>query len=73
VHVLKLLRDAQAEGLVVRAGGGQDVAFTPRLAEAVRDFFATLFLYVARSVRTTCNGMASASSGAGRSVIPGPA
>jgi hypothetical protein len=60
VHVLKLLRDAEADGLIARAGSSQDIAFTPRLAEAVRDFFATLFLYTARSVRTTHDELASA-------------
>jgi hypothetical protein len=60
VHVLKLLRDAEAEGLIVRAGSSQEIAFTPRLVEAVRDFFATMFLYVARSVRMARTEMTSA-------------
>jgi hypothetical protein len=60
VHVLKLLRDAEVEGFIARAGSSQEIAFTPRLVEAVRDFLATMFLYVARSVRMARTEMASA-------------
>lgn len=48
-HVLKLIRDAEAAGLVARRG--DRVLFKPALAEGVQDFFATMYLFFAASAR----------------------
>ena len=48
-HVLKLLRDAEAAGLIARSA--DRVLFKPALAEGARNFFATMFLYYAGSAR----------------------
>jgi hypothetical protein len=46
-HVLTLLRDAEAQGLLVRGGPGMgEVRFLPLGRDAVAEFFATLFLYL---------------------------
>lgn len=51
-HVLTLLRDAAAEGLIERAGSQSDhIRILPRLAEAMRDMFAALYLYYADCAR----------------------
>jgi hypothetical protein len=48
-HVLKLLRDAEQDGFIRRVGtSGEQVVLLPRLREATQDFFATVFLFVAR-------------------------
>jgi DNA-binding MarR family transcriptional regulator len=49
-HVLKLLRDAQREGFLQRTGDRSDrVVLLPRVHEGAQMFFATMFLYLARS------------------------
>jgi DNA-binding MarR family transcriptional regulator len=51
-HVLKLIRDAAAEGLIERTGqDGDHVVIRPRLAEAAQNFFATMFLLFADCAR----------------------
>lgn len=50
-HVLKLLRDAEALGFVARGGAnGEQILVQPALAEAIQDFIATVFLFLARCV-----------------------
>lgn len=52
-HVLKLLRDAEALGFVVRGGAnGEQILVQPALADAILDFIATVFLFLAQCVRT---------------------
>lgn len=58
-HVLKLLREAEAQGLIARRG--DRVLFKPALTEGARNFFATMFLYYAGSARE-----ALAANGQGR-------
>lgn len=49
-HVLKLLRDAEREGFLQRTGDRNDrVVLLPRVREGAQTFFATMFLYLARS------------------------
>ncbi len=49
-HVLTILRDAEAVGLLVRSGAASnEVAILPRGREALERLFATLFLYLAQS------------------------
>ena len=51
-HVIALLRDAEAAGLLERLGlGGAQVQLSPRLLEDLERFFATVFLFNARSAR----------------------
>ncbi|KAB2941977.1 MAG: hypothetical protein K8F92_18775 [Hyphomicrobium sp.] len=45
-HVIKLINDAAAEGLLERAGA-QGIILKPRLSDAVHDFFAIGFLFLA--------------------------
>jgi DNA-binding MarR family transcriptional regulator len=52
-HVLRLLRAAEAEGLIKRTTGAQEtVTLTPPLARALRESVAMLFLFYARCART---------------------
>ena len=49
-HVLTLLRDAENEGFLQRTGDRNDrVVLLPRVREGLQMFFATMFLYLARS------------------------
>lgn len=49
-HVLTLLRDAEELGLLVRGGpANNEVAFLPPGREALENFLATMFLYLAES------------------------
>ncbi len=49
-HVLTLLRDAESEGFLQRTGDRLDrVVLLPRVREGLQTFFATMFLYLARS------------------------
>jgi DNA-binding MarR family transcriptional regulator len=49
-HVLTLLRDAESEGFLQRAGDRHDrIVLLPRVREGLQMFFATMFLYLARS------------------------
>lgn len=48
-HVLTILRDAEAEGLLTRGGpANSKVTILPRGREALEMFFATLFLYLSQ-------------------------
>jgi DNA-binding MarR family transcriptional regulator len=48
VHVRTLLRDAEAAGLIARAGeNGSRIMIRPELANAAKIFFASIILYVA--------------------------
>ena len=62
-HVLKLLRDAEAAGLITRSG--DRVLFKPALAEGARNFFATMFLYYAGSAREAMAAAKPAGKAAG--------
>jgi hypothetical protein len=43
-HILRLIRDAESAGLMTRLGEkGEQIAFAPKLREAIRDFFAAMF------------------------------
>jgi AraC-like DNA-binding protein len=43
-HVLRLIRDAEAEGLMTRTGEkGEQIFFAPRLQESIKSFFAATF------------------------------
>jgi DNA-binding MarR family transcriptional regulator len=49
-HVVTLLRDAESEGFLQRTGDRHDrVILLPRVREGLAMFFATMFLYLARS------------------------
>jgi DNA-binding MarR family transcriptional regulator len=49
-HVLTLLRDAESERFLQRAGDRHDrVVLLPRVREGLQMFFASMFLYLARS------------------------
>jgi hypothetical protein len=49
-HVLTLLRDAESEGFLQRARDRHDrVVLLPRVREGAQMFFASMFLYLARS------------------------
>lgn len=48
-HVLKLIRDAEAQGLIARHG--DRIEIKPELANGARNFFATMFLYYAGCAR----------------------
>jgi CRP-like cAMP-binding protein len=56
-HVLRLLREAAAQDLLVR---GATVTFTPRLAEAFRQGVALLFLFFAHCARAALAETAAA-------------
>jgi hypothetical protein len=48
IHVRTLLRDVEAQGLIERTGrGGSHVLIRPVLADAVKNFFAAMFLFAA--------------------------
>ncbi len=51
-HVLTMLRDAEAQGLLARCGAANDeIAFLPRGREALETFLANVFLYQAACAR----------------------
>ncbi|MDI1344715.1 MAG: hypothetical protein PSV22_11525 [Pseudolabrys sp.] len=51
-HVLKLIRDAAAAGLITRIGAdGDHIMIQPRLADAAQNFFATMYLLFADCAR----------------------
>lgn len=58
-HVVKLVRDAERQGLVARSGGG--LTILPPLADGVQTFFASMYLFFA-----ACAREALAASGQGR-------
>jgi hypothetical protein len=52
-HVIALLRDAEAAGLLERIGaGGAQVRLSPRLLDNLQSFFAAVYLFNAQCVRT---------------------
>jgi len=58
-HVLRLLRDAEDAGFLVRVGAGKDsIELQAKLTQAALDMFATMFLYQADSARTAMMEMA---------------
>jgi hypothetical protein len=57
-HVLKLIRDAAADGLIERTGqNGDHVVIQRRLADAAQNFFATMFLLFADCARGAMRGL----------------
>jgi hypothetical protein len=48
-HVLKLIRDAEEQGLIARSG--DRVVIKPGLAEGAQKFFATMYLFFAACAR----------------------
>jgi hypothetical protein len=50
-HVIKLLNDAAADGLVDRSRGN-GIVLLPRLSEAVHEFFAVGYLFLAHCAKT---------------------
>jgi L-asparaginase/Glu-tRNA(Gln) amidotransferase subunit D len=54
-HVIKLLNDAAADGLVVRSSGN-GIVLQPRLSEAVHEFFAIGYLFLAHCAKATREG-----------------
>ena len=62
-HVMNLLRDAEQEGFLRRDGQqGEDIVVLPRLAEAVQNLFATIFLFQAESAREALADLKSGTS-----------
>jgi DNA-binding MarR family transcriptional regulator len=60
-HVLRLVRDAEASGLLFRVGAkGEQVVFAPRLQEGLRKLFATMFQQSAVSAWTAMQAIAGA-------------
>jgi DNA-binding MarR family transcriptional regulator len=52
VHVRKLIRDAEQQGFLERAAGADDrIVLRPQMTEAALNFFATIFLFLARCAR----------------------
>lgn len=48
-HVLTLLRDAEADGLLTRGGPGNDeITILPRARDGLEVLFATMFLFIAQ-------------------------
>jgi DNA-binding MarR family transcriptional regulator len=51
-HITRLLREAAALGFIERQGtSGEEILVRPRLTDAMQDFVATVFLFVAHCVR----------------------
>jgi hypothetical protein len=50
-HVLRLIREAEAQGLIERKASGDAIAFTPELARAFQQGVAVLFLFFAHCAR----------------------
>ena len=60
-HVLKLLRDANAEGFIqIAAAEPQRVLVLPALGETLQNFFAAVQLIIAYCIRTSLDGMGQA-------------
>jgi DNA-binding Lrp family transcriptional regulator len=58
-HVLKLIRDAVADGLIERTGqDGDHVIIQRRLAEAAQNFFAAMYLLFADCARDAMQDVA---------------
>lgn len=65
-HVLKLIRDASDEGFIERIGpDNSKVLLKPRLAEALENFFATVYLFFADCVREAMQVNAQTNRAAG--------
>jgi hypothetical protein len=66
-HVLKLIRDAGEEGFIERIGpDNSKVLFKPRLAEALENFFATVYLFMAACMREAMQASGRAGKDANR-------
>ena len=66
-HVLKLIRDASEQGFFERIGPDNSmVLFKPRLAEALENFFATVYLFMATCMREAMQVSEQASGQANR-------
>lgn len=58
-HVMNLLRDAEQDGFIRRDGQqGEEIVVLPRLADAVQNFFAAVFLFLAKSAREALSDVA---------------
>jgi hypothetical protein len=58
-HVIAVLRDAEAAGLLERLGpGGAQVRLSPRLLEDLESFFGSVFLFNAHSARLALKALA---------------
>lgn len=71
-HVLMLLRDAQAQRLLVRGGAANnEITFLPRGGQALEMMFASLFLYMAEcaEVALGADNMAAANASAAAIVV----
>lgn len=65
-HVLKLIRDAGEEGFIERIGPDKGlVVLKPRLAEALQNFFATVYLFFADCAREAMQESANERRAAG--------
>jgi hypothetical protein len=58
-HVIKLLNDAAADGLVDRSSGN-GIVLLPRLSEAVHEFFAIGYLFLAHCAKAIREGQEAA-------------
>jgi hypothetical protein len=59
-HVLRLLREAEAQSLIERTAGGDRITFTPALARAFQQGVAVLFLFFAHCARAALDDGGSA-------------
>jgi DNA-binding MarR family transcriptional regulator len=67
-HVLKLLRDADAEGFIrIDPAEPQRIQVLPPLAEALQNFVATMLLIIAYCIRTSLNRTGQAGPDSARS------
>ncbi len=65
-HVLKLIRDAGEQGFIERIGPDNSrVLFKPQLAEALENFFATVYLFMADCMREAMQVRGQADRAAG--------
>ena len=58
-HVIKLLNDATADGLVDRSSGN-GIVLLPRLSEAVHEFFAIGYVFLAHCAKAIREGHVAA-------------
>jgi hypothetical protein len=61
-HVIAMLREAVAAGLLERPGPGNEFRMTPRLREATETMIATLHLFTAASARAALAAVARANA-----------
>lgn len=66
-HILKLLRDAAATGFIDIIGAEtQRIVILPRLSDALQNFIATTFVFVAYCIRTALARIEGAKPGGDR-------